>query len=148
MTLEGKPSFKFIHPHNRYLFDTSWMPSLVLGAGICLYVGQSPCSQGQCRFVLTCLCLGPLHVYAWIPRGSHRARTLHACCIHIYLSIQYLRVHTESRSASLQVDEQLYRLQFERADLLKRIDEDQDDLNGLMQKHKDLIAQVRTSPSL
>lgn len=41
-----------------------------------------------------------------------------------------------------QVDEQLYRLQFERADLLKRIDEDQDDLNDLMQKHKDLIAQV------
>lgn len=41
------------------------------------------------------------------------------------------------------MDEQLYRLQFERADLLKRIDEDQDDLNGLMQKHKDLIAQVR-----
>lgn len=45
-----------------------------------------------------------------------------------------------TRSKSL-VDEQLYRLQFERADLLKRIDEDQDDLNGLMQKHKDLIAQ-------
>nr|KAF6403765.1 myosin XVIIIB [Molossus molossus] len=45
-----------------------------------------------------------------------------------------------TRSKSL-VDEQLYRLQFERADLLKRIDEDQDDLNDLMQKHKDLIAQ-------
>ncbi|XP_055461922.1 unconventional myosin-XVIIIb, partial [Psammomys obesus] len=48
-----------------------------------------------------------------------------------------------TRSKSL-VDEQLYRLQFERADLLKRIDEDQDDLNGLMQKHKDLIAQSAT----
>lgn len=46
------------------------------------------------------------------------------------------------------MDEQLYRLQFERADLLKRIDEDQDDLNGLMQKHKDLIAQVRTLSQL
>ncbi|XP_052023609.1 unconventional myosin-XVIIIb [Apodemus sylvaticus] len=45
-----------------------------------------------------------------------------------------------SRSKSL-VDEQLFILQFERADLLKRIDEDQEDLNGLMQKHKDLIAQ-------
>ncbi|XP_077016812.1 unconventional myosin-XVIIIb isoform X2 [Tamandua tetradactyla] len=45
-----------------------------------------------------------------------------------------------TRSKSL-VDEQLYRLQFERTDLLKRIDEDQDDLNDLMQKHKDLIAQ-------
>ncbi|XP_072808930.1 unconventional myosin-XVIIIb [Vicugna pacos] len=39
------------------------------------------------------------------------------------------------------VDEQLHRLQFERADLLRRMDEDQDDLNDLMQKHKDLIAQ-------
>lgn len=55
---------------------------------------------------------------------------------------------TELPSASLQVDEQLYRLQFERADLLKRIDEDQEDLNGLMQKHKDLIAQVRTLSQL
>uniref|UniRef100_A0A7N5JZV1 Myosin XVIIIB n=1 Tax=Ailuropoda melanoleuca TaxID=9646 RepID=A0A7N5JZV1_AILME len=45
-----------------------------------------------------------------------------------------------TRSKSL-VDEQLYRLQLERADLLKHIDEDQDDLNDLMQKHKDLIAQ-------
>ncbi|KAM9194078.1 unconventional myosin-XVIIIb [Dugong dugon] len=45
-----------------------------------------------------------------------------------------------TRNKSL-VDEQLYRLQFEKADLLKRIDEDQDDLNDLMQKHKDLIAQ-------
>ncbi|XP_074212863.1 unconventional myosin-XVIIIb isoform X3 [Camelus bactrianus] len=45
-----------------------------------------------------------------------------------------------TRSKSL-VDEQLHRLQFERADLLKRMDEDQDDLNDLMQKHKDLIAQ-------
>ena len=42
------------------------------------------------------------------------------------------------------MDEQLSRLQFERADLLKRLDEDQDDLNDLMQKHKDLIAQVAT----
>ncbi|XP_004690910.1 PREDICTED: unconventional myosin-XVIIIb [Condylura cristata] len=48
-----------------------------------------------------------------------------------------------TRSKSL-VDEQLHRLQFERADLLKRIDEDQDDLNDLMQKHKDLIAQSAT----
>ncbi|KAB0370039.1 hypothetical protein FD755_018001 [Muntiacus reevesi] len=47
----------------------------------------------------------------------------------------------ELEKVQSQVDEQLYRLQFERADLLKRIDEDQDDLNDLMQKHKDLIAQ-------
>ena len=60
---------------------------LVLGYA-CMW-DKNPCSQGQCRFVLTCLCLGPLHVYAWIPRGFHRARTLHTCCIHMHLSIQY-----------------------------------------------------------
>ncbi|NXY73557.1 MY18B protein, partial [Glareola pratincola] len=42
------------------------------------------------------------------------------------------------------VDEQLYQLQHERADLLKRIDEDQEDLNELMAKHKALIAQSAT----
>lgn len=40
------------------------------------------------------------------------------------------------------MDEQLFQLQHERADLLKRIDEDQEDLNELMEKHKALIAQV------
>lgn len=43
----------------------------------------------------------------------------------------------------VQVDEQLYQLQHEKADLLKRIEEDQEDLNELMAKHKALIAQVR-----
>lgn len=50
-----------------------------------------------------------------------------------------------------QVDEQLNQLQHERADLLKRIDMDQEDLNELMAKHKTLIAQVgagAASPSL
>ncbi|XP_005396196.1 PREDICTED: unconventional myosin-XVIIIb isoform X2 [Chinchilla lanigera] len=60
------------------------------------------------------------------------------------LTLDLENMHSElenmTRSKTL-VDEQLYRLQFERADLLKRIDEDQDDLNDLMQKHKDLIAQ-------
>ncbi|XP_028621359.1 unconventional myosin-XVIIIb [Grammomys surdaster] len=56
------------------------------------------------------------------------------------LESMHSELENVTRSKSL-VDEQLYRLQFERADLLKRIDEDQDDLNGLMQKHKDLIAQ-------
>ncbi|EHB08437.1 Myosin-XVIIIb [Heterocephalus glaber] len=60
------------------------------------------------------------------------------------LTLDLESMHSElenmTRSKSL-VDEQLYRLQFERADLLKHIDEDQDDLNDLMQKHKDLIAQ-------
>ncbi|XP_058672474.1 unconventional myosin-XVIIIb [Ammospiza caudacuta] len=56
-------------------------------------------------------------------------------------------LHTEletlSRSKTL-VDEQLFQLQHERADLLKRIDEDQEDLNELMEKHKALIAQSAT----
>lgn len=42
----------------------------------------------------------------------------------------------------MQVDEQLFQVQRERDDLLKRIDEDQEDLNELMEKHKALIAQV------
>ncbi|XP_075389532.1 unconventional myosin-XVIIIb-like [Tenrec ecaudatus] len=57
------------------------------------------------------------------------------------LESMHSELENMSRSKNL-VDEQLYRLQFERADLLKRIDEDQDDLNELMKKHKDLIAQV------
>ncbi|XP_058707534.1 unconventional myosin-XVIIIb isoform X2 [Poecile atricapillus] len=56
-------------------------------------------------------------------------------------------LHTEletlSRNKTL-VDEQLVQLQHERADLLKRIDEDQEDLNELMEKHKALIAQSAT----
>ncbi|XP_041914327.1 unconventional myosin-XVIIIb-like isoform X1 [Alosa sapidissima] len=39
------------------------------------------------------------------------------------------------------VDEQLSQLQYEKTDLLKRLEEDQEDLNGLMKKHKALIAQ-------
>ncbi|NXQ27783.1 MY18B protein, partial [Alaudala cheleensis] len=56
-------------------------------------------------------------------------------------------LHTEletlSRNKTL-VDEQLFQLQHERADLLKRISEDQEDLNELMEKHKALIAQSAT----
>ncbi|MCJ8742359.1 hypothetical protein PDJAM_G00081270 [Pangasius djambal] len=39
------------------------------------------------------------------------------------------------------VDEQLTQLQHEKADFLKRLEEDQEDLNELMKKHKALIAQ-------
>ncbi|KAM5237670.1 unconventional myosin-XVIIIb [Ctenodactylus gundi] len=56
------------------------------------------------------------------------------------LESMHSELENMTRSKSL-VDEQLYRLQFERADLLKHIDEDQEDLNDLIQKHKDLIAQ-------
>nr|XP_019611149.1 PREDICTED: unconventional myosin-XVIIIb isoform X2 [Rhinolophus sinicus] len=59
------------------------------------------------------------------------------------LESMHSELENMTRSKSL-VDEQLYRLQFERADLLKHIDEDQDDLNDLIQKHKDLIAQSAT----
>ncbi|NXV45532.1 MY18B protein, partial [Uria aalge] len=62
-------------------------------------------------------------------------------------ALQLENLHTEletlSRNKTL-VDEQLYQLQHERADLLKRIDEDQEDLNELMAKHKALIAQSAT----
>nr|XP_030715701.1 unconventional myosin-XVIIIb [Globicephala melas] len=56
------------------------------------------------------------------------------------LENMHSELESMTRSKSL-VDQQLYQLQFERADLLKHIEEDQDDLNDLMQKHKDLIAQ-------
>ncbi|NXS44694.1 MY18B protein, partial [Balaeniceps rex] len=62
-------------------------------------------------------------------------------------ALELEKLHTElealSRNKTL-VDEQLYQLQHERADLLKRIDEDQEDLNELMAKHKALIAQSAT----
>ncbi|NXT64975.1 MY18B protein, partial [Chaetops frenatus] len=59
-------------------------------------------------------------------------------------ALELENLHTEletlSRNKTL-VDEQLFQLQHERADLLKRIDEDQEDLSELMEKHKALIAQ-------
>ncbi|NXA67683.1 MY18B protein, partial [Mohoua ochrocephala] len=62
-------------------------------------------------------------------------------------ALELENLHTEletlSRSKTL-ADEQLFQLQHERADLLKRIDEDQEDLNELMEKHKALIAQSAT----
>ncbi|KAM9371606.1 unconventional myosin-XVIIIb [Phaethornis superciliosus] len=61
------------------------------------------------------------------------------------LELENLRAELEtlSRNKTL-VDEQLCQLQHQRADLLKRIDEDQEDLNELMAKHKALIAQSAT----
>ncbi|NXG62523.1 MY18B protein, partial [Hemiprocne comata] len=62
-------------------------------------------------------------------------------------ALELENLHTEldtlNRNKTL-VEEQLYQLQHERADLLKRIDEDQEDLNELMAKHKALIAQSAT----
>ncbi|XP_071618902.1 unconventional myosin-XVIIIb isoform X2 [Heliangelus exortis] len=58
------------------------------------------------------------------------------------LELENLRAELEtlSRNKTL-VDEQLCQLQHQRTELLKRIDEDQEDLNELMAKHKALIAQ-------
>ncbi|KAM6051904.1 unconventional myosin-XVIIIb [Chlamydotis macqueenii] len=55
----------------------------------------------------------------------------------------HAELETLSRNKTL-VDEQLCQLQRERADLLKRVEEDQEDLNELMAKHKALIAQSAT----
>ncbi|XP_078410574.1 unconventional myosin-XVIIIb-like [Cetorhinus maximus] len=58
------------------------------------------------------------------------------------LELENLHVHLEDIQRNKNTaDEQLYQLEHEKADLLKRLDEDQEDLNGLMKKHKDLIAQ-------
>lgn len=49
---------------------------------------------------------------------------------------------SECERLRLQADEELCVLRRENVDLLKRLEEDQDDLNELMKKHKALIAQV------
>ncbi|XP_072003128.1 unconventional myosin-XVIIIb [Engystomops pustulosus] len=63
------------------------------------------------------------------------------------LSLEVESLHMEldniTRNKNM-VDEQLFQLQHEKAELLKRIDEDQEDLNELMKKHKALIAQSAT----
>uniref|UniRef100_F6WUI3 Myosin 18b n=1 Tax=Xenopus tropicalis TaxID=8364 RepID=F6WUI3_XENTR len=60
------------------------------------------------------------------------------------LSMELDSLHMElenlSRNKNM-ADEQLFQLQREKTELLKRIDEDQEDLNELMKKHKALIAQ-------
>ncbi|OXB85029.1 UNVERIFIED_CONTAM: hypothetical protein H355_016151, partial [Colinus virginianus] len=59
--------------------------------------------------------------------------------------LENLHVEMEmlSRNKTL-ADEQLCQMQHERADLLRRVSEDQEDLNELMAKHKALIAQSAT----
>ncbi|XP_058014464.1 unconventional myosin-XVIIIb [Ahaetulla prasina] len=63
------------------------------------------------------------------------------------LSLEVENLHSELETATRNkhlVDEQLYQLQHEKADLLKCFEEDQEDLNELMAKHKALIAQSAT----
>lgn len=50
-------------------------------------------------------------------------------------------------SAVLQLEEQVSRLQREKNDLQSRMEEDQEDMNELMKKHKAAVAQV-TQPGL
>nr|XP_033811733.1 unconventional myosin-XVIIIb isoform X2 [Geotrypetes seraphini] len=76
--------------------------------------------------------------------GESQAKYVEAEKSQKSLSLELENLHMEleniSRNKNM-VDEQLYQLQHEKADLLKRIDEDQEDLNELMEKHKALIAQ-------
>uniref|UniRef100_A0A8D2LWH8 Myosin XVIIIB n=1 Tax=Varanus komodoensis TaxID=61221 RepID=A0A8D2LWH8_VARKO len=65
-----------------------------------------------------------------------------ARCAEAEQSQKLLAAELEGLRTELEVDEQLYQLQHEKADLLKHLDEDQEDLNELMAKHKALIAQV------
>lgn len=46
----------------------------------------------------------------------------------------------------VQLEEQLSRLQREKNDLQSRMEEDQEDLNELMKKHKAAVSQVGCSP--
>ncbi|XP_067162966.1 unconventional myosin-XVIIIb [Apteryx mantelli] len=80
-------------------------------------------------------------------REESEARCAEAEASQKTMALELENLHTEletlSRNKNL-VEEQLYQLQHERADLLRRVDEDQEDLNELMEKHKALIAQSAT----
>uniref|UniRef100_A0A3Q3QBG7 Myosin motor domain-containing protein n=1 Tax=Monopterus albus TaxID=43700 RepID=A0A3Q3QBG7_MONAL len=72
------------------------------------------------------------------------ARRLKAEGIQVTLSQELENTQIELENICKQkgmVDEQLALLQHEKVDLLKRLEEDQEDLNELMKKHKALIAQ-------
>nr|XP_055063633.1 unconventional myosin-XVIIIb-like isoform X1 [Misgurnus anguillicaudatus]XP_055063634.1 unconventional myosin-XVIIIb-like isoform X1 [Misgurnus anguillicaudatus] len=72
------------------------------------------------------------------------ARRLEAESIQKTLSAELDNAQMELENICKQkslVDEQLAQLRYERTDLMKRLEEDQEDLNELMQKHKALIAQ-------
>lgn len=49
-------------------------------------------------------------------------------------------------SGSPQLEEQLSRLQREKNEVQSRLEEDQEDMNELMKKHKAAVAQVRGAP--
>ncbi|XP_028318915.1 unconventional myosin-XVIIIb isoform X1 [Gouania willdenowi] len=72
------------------------------------------------------------------------ARRLEAESVHDTLTRELDNTQLELENICKQksvVDEQLSQLQHERQELLRRLEEDQEDLNELMKKHKALIAQ-------
>uniref|UniRef100_A0A8C1DR37 Myosin motor domain-containing protein n=1 Tax=Cyprinus carpio carpio TaxID=630221 RepID=A0A8C1DR37_CYPCA len=72
------------------------------------------------------------------------ARRLESECAQKTLAAELENAQIELESICKQkslVDEQLAQLRYERTDLMKRLEEDQEDLNELMKKHKALIAQ-------
>ncbi|NXE52549.1 MY18B protein, partial [Casuarius casuarius] len=80
-------------------------------------------------------------------REESEARCAEAQASQKTMALELENLHTELETLSRNknvVEEQLYQLQHERADLLRRVDEDQEDLNELMEKHKALIAQSAT----
>uniref|UniRef100_A0AAY4B301 Myosin motor domain-containing protein n=1 Tax=Denticeps clupeoides TaxID=299321 RepID=A0AAY4B301_9TELE len=77
-------------------------------------------------------------------RGSDTDFFLLSLSLRLWLQLEESearRLEGMERLVDLQVDEQLAHLQHEKSDLLKRLEEDQEDLNELMKKHKALIAQ-------
>uniref|UniRef100_A0A8C1GU29 Myosin motor domain-containing protein n=1 Tax=Cyprinus carpio TaxID=7962 RepID=A0A8C1GU29_CYPCA len=73
-----------------------------------------------------------------------RSRRLESECAQKTLAAELENAQIELESICKQkslVDEQLAQLRYERTDLMKRLEEDQEDLNELMKKHKALIAQ-------
>ncbi|XP_058268245.1 unconventional myosin-XVIIIb-like isoform X2 [Hemibagrus wyckioides] len=95
---------------------------------------------GQCQAPGTKEQLERLHYQL----EESEARRLEAENVQKTLAIELENAQLELESICKQkslVDEQLTQLQHEKTDFLKRLEEDQEDLNELMKKHKALIAQ-------
>ncbi|KAF7701100.1 unconventional myosin-XVIIIb-like isoform X2 [Silurus meridionalis] len=95
---------------------------------------------GQCQVPGTKEQLERLHYQL----EESEARRLEAESVQKTLSMELENAQLELENICKQkslVDEQLTQLQYEKTDFLKRLEEDQEDLNELMKKHKALIAQ-------
>ncbi|KAM9455976.1 unconventional myosin-XVIIIb [Clarias gariepinus] len=96
--------------------------------------------NGQCQAPGTMEQLDRLHCQL----EESEARRLEAESVGKTLAMELENAQLELETICKQkglVDEQLTQLQYEKAELLKRLEEDQDDINELMKKHKALIAQ-------